>query len=70
MMFIRTQHFKCRCKINFDLKIMNNVYLFKKGHIYEFYKDDYGYRFLINDEWNWCLDDIHFHNLFEVIDNG
>ena len=69
-MFIRTKRFKCRCKINFDLKIMNDVYLFKKEHIYDFYKDNYGYRFLINDEWNWCLVESMFFQMFEVIDNG
>lgn len=70
MMFIRTEKMKCKCKFDYEMKIARHTFYFKKGHIYEFYKDGCGYRHMINDEWNLCLNDIHFHYLFEVMDNG
>jgi hypothetical protein len=70
MMFIRTHKMKCICKFDYEVKFFRESFQFKKGHIYEFYKDKYGYRHMINDEWNWCLDDIYFSNLFEVVENG
>ena len=70
MMFIRTEKLKCKCKFNYEMKIARDFFRFKKGHIYIFYKDRYGYRHIINDEWNLCLDDLYFSLLFEVMDNG
>lgn len=70
MMFIRTQKMKCKCKFDYEVEIFGEKFQFKKGHIYEFYKDKYGYRHMINNEWNYCLDVIHFPTLFEVVDNG
>lgn len=70
MMFIRTEKMKCKCKFDYEMKIGCHTFHFKKGHIYEFYKDEYGYRHMINDEWYLCLDDIYFPSLFEVVNNG
>lgn len=70
MMFIRTEKMKCKCLFDYNMKIGRDTFHFKKGHVYIFYKDRYGYRHIINDEWNLCLNDVHFSLMFEVIDNG